>query len=101
MGVVATNVDANCLYIYTSGIINNSTITERNGQTVSCSGSKYNHGVSAVGWGHDEETNQDYYIVKNSWGADWGESGYFRVAAVENTVGVLGIQLNSVIPITD
>lgn len=34
------------------------------------------HAVLVVGW---DDTNQ-CFIVKNSWGPDWGESGYFRIA---------------------
>lgn len=34
------------------------------------------HAVLVVGWNDDEE----YFIVKNSWGTDWGEEGYFRIA---------------------
>lgn len=33
------------------------------------------HAVVLVGWNDDEE----YFIIKNSWGESWGESGYFRV----------------------
>ena len=47
------------------------------------------HAVSAVGWGHDEESATDYAIMRNSWGEDWGNAdGYFKVALKEDKTGV-------------
>ncbi len=37
-----------------------------------------NHDVTLVGQNGDSE-NGDYWIVKNSWGSDWGEDGYIRI----------------------
>ncbi|KAM9311851.1 uncharacterized protein PAF06_009717 [Gastrophryne carolinensis] len=51
-----------------------------------------NHAVIVVGYGteHDEETGEstDYWIVKNSWGKEWGEDGYIRM---ERNVDLCGI----------
>lgn len=36
------------------------------------------HAVKIIGWGIDED-GSEHWIVANSWGASWGEEGYFRI----------------------
>lgn len=50
----------------------------------------YIHSLRLLGWGVDEETNMDYWLVANSWNADWGENGYFRVRRGTNECGIEG-----------
>ncbi|KAK9714565.1 hypothetical protein RND81_06G103700 [Saponaria officinalis] len=38
-----------------------------------------NHSVTLVGYGKDDQTGKDYWLVKNSWGESWGEKGYMRL----------------------
>ncbi|CAH1971993.1 unnamed protein product [Acanthoscelides obtectus] len=67
LGPVAVGVDASSFSLYGGGVFNPN----------SCSSSSLNHGVLAVGYGRDG--NNDYWIVKNSWGAGWGENGYIKM----------------------
>jgi len=57
------------------------------------------HCVSAVGYG--TENGKFYYIIKNSWGTDWGESGFVRIAAAGDGPGVCGVQQYGSYPITE
>lgn len=54
----------------------------------STSSSQVNHAVLVVGYGHDENSGKDYWTVKNSWGSNFGEKGYFRIVRGSNKCGL-------------
>ncbi len=58
---IAIEADQASFQLYKSGVF-----------TGNC-GTKLDHAVALVGYG------SDYYILRNSWGTTWGESGYMRI----------------------
>jgi len=85
---VAVEADQNSFQFYSSGVL-----------TASC-GTNLDHGVLVVGYG--AATGLDYYKVKNSWGADWGESGYIRLArgaSYNDGAGQCGILMDPSYPV--
>lgn len=65
IGPVSVAVNAGPFQMYSSGVLN-----------VTCD-DDLDHGVTVVGYGFE---TLDYWIIKNSWGQDWGENGYIRLA---------------------
>ncbi|KAF7121418.1 hypothetical protein RHSIM_Rhsim13G0190400 [Rhododendron simsii] len=61
-------------------------------------GTRLDHAVTVVGYGTTSDGTK-YWLVKNSWGAGWGENGYIRmerdVAAEE---GLCGIAMKATYP---
>ncbi|KAL1556002.1 cathepsin L [Salvia divinorum] len=54
-------------------------------------GTQMNHAVTVVGYGESSE-GMKYWLVKNSWGAEWGENGYVRIQRqIGNMEGLCGI----------
>lgn len=51
-----------------------------------CSSEDLDHGVLVVGYGFEGEEldNNKYWIVKNSWGTEWGMHGYIKMAKDRN-----------------
>lgn len=80
LGPLSVGLNAFALMSYHGGVI-----TADNDK---CNKQALNHGVAIVGYGFDKVLNLKYWIVKNSWGTDFGEKGYFRILRGDNTCGI-------------
>ena len=52
-------------------------------------GTRIDHYLTAVGYG--SENGQEFFLLKNSFGKEWGDKGYIRVSAASNQLGMCGI----------
>lgn len=90
---VSISVDADKFNSYHSGIYDNK----------NC-GTSLDHAVLIVGWGQQSGNGngngKEFWIVKNSWGKSWGESGYIRLA-IESGPGICGCQKQPLYPKTN
>jgi len=85
---VAVEADQSSFQFYSGGVM-----------TAAC-GTALDHGVLAVGYG--TSGGLDYYLVKNSWGADWGMGGYIQLgrgASYNGGQGQCGILMDPSYPV--
>eukprot|EP01063_Lacrimia_lanifica_P005748 TRINITY_DN1347_c0_g2_i1.p2 TRINITY_DN1347_c0_g2~~TRINITY_DN1347_c0_g2_i1.p2 ORF type:complete len:330 (+),score=97.25 TRINITY_DN1347_c0_g2_i1:52-1041(+) len=69
-GPLAITIDASSWSQYHGGVLD------------TCRDQGLNHAVLAVG------VTPSYWVVKNSWGASWGEAGYIRLARGQDMCGI-------------
>ncbi|KAF0987098.1 hypothetical protein HZS_5255 [Henneguya salminicola] len=85
-------VSKNFIFNYTSGVF------------VECNISENNHVVSIIGWGEDIDDNghpRPYWIIRNSWGTNWGDGGFFRLprSSYRGMECTSGIEIDCVYPL--
>lgn len=82
---VSLNISPAHVRFYDRGILSN----------ITCSADDASHAMTAIGYGSAD--GQDYWLLKNSWGTEWGEDGYLRLARNQNNM--CGISSNAVYPL--
>merc|ERR1711981_48156 len=69
---VSIEADKMVFQTYTSGVLD----------STEC-GTNIDHAVLAVGYGTDEASGLEYWLVKNSWDTTCGDQGYIKLAVVD------------------
>jgi C1A family cysteine protease len=70
---IGIEADQSSFQFYSGGVL-----------TAPC-GTNLDHSVLAVGY----DTANSYWLVKNSWGASWGDSGYIKLTMSSDECGIL------------
>ena len=84
---------------YTSGIITASGLVElkkslaqdindKNFEDQGIDSVTISHSIVVLGWGVDKASNTKYWILRNSYGDDWGDKGDFKVKRGTNDFGI-------------
>jgi len=73
--LVEIEADQQVFQFYSGGVLD----------ATSC-GTTLDHGVVIIGYG--TQSSKNYWIVRNSWGPTWGESGYVRIVRGKNMCGI-------------
>jgi C1A family cysteine protease len=84
---IAIEADKSVFQLYHSGVL-----------TGLC-GATLDHGVLAVGYGTDDGKN--YWLVKNSWGSDWGLNGYVKLLRGKGGSGECGLLTKASYPVVN
>lgn len=100
-GPLALAVNANGMDYYVHGITGCKTIAGWEycdagaiDTTTPCDPTELDHGVLAVGYGNQE--GSEYWVIKNSWGPQWGEDGYYRLERGTDHCGVANMVTHGV-----
>jgi len=84
-GPVSIALDAAVLQYYYGGIV------DPFFPNYECDPTQLDHALLIVGWGQERNWIGEmtpYWLVKNSWGTDWGDDGYFLIVRNQNMCGI-------------
>ncbi|KAI7845192.1 hypothetical protein COHA_001236 [Chlorella ohadii] len=86
---VAIEADQRAFQLYVGGVFD-----------AEC-GTALDHGVLAVGYGtvHNGTHELPYWLIKNSWGGEWGDKGYIKLVRNLGAEGQCGIAMQASFPI--
>jgi len=77
---------------------NNKTVNDRSYDDYNLQWEHLTHSTLLIGWGYDEKKKMKYWLVRNSYGSNWGEAGNLRVRRGYNDFGCEG-EVTAVTPV--